>query len=58
MTLRDAMIEWLSDCFEGINFDRMSTGTLIDGIERHWDGGMESFLDACVDVTDLDKYAN
>ena len=58
MTLREAMIDWLTDCFEDINFDRMSTRALMDGVNRHWDGGWKSFLDACADVTDLDKYAS
>ncbi len=44
MTLREAMIEWLSECFEDEDFNQMSTGTLMDGIERHWDGGMRDFL--------------
>jgi len=44
MTLREAMIEWLSDCFDEIDFGRMSTGALMDGIERHWEGGMRDFL--------------
>jgi hypothetical protein len=69
MTLRDEMIEWLSECFEDEDFAQMSTGALMDGIQRHWDGGWKSFLDAsdtfrtyqltgiiCVDVTGQNLY--
>jgi hypothetical protein len=52
MTLRDAMIDWLADCFEGINFDRMSTGALMDSIDLHWEGGMRDFLNSSPDLID------
>ena len=52
MTLRDEMIEWLSDCFEDEDFAQMSTGTLMDGIQRHWEGGMRDFLDSSPDLID------
>jgi len=52
MTLRQAMIEWLSECFGDEVFERMLTGTLMDGIERHWDGGMRDFLNSSPDLID------
>jgi hypothetical protein len=53
MTLREGMIEWLSECFEDEDFAAMSTDTLMAGIERHWDGGMRDFLDSSPDLVDI-----
>jgi hypothetical protein len=53
MRLRDGMIEWLGECFEGENFVAMSTAALMDGIERHWEGGMRDFLDSNPDLVDV-----
>jgi hypothetical protein len=53
MTLRQGMIEWLGECFEEEDFASMSTATLMEGIERHWDGGMRDFLDCNPDLVDI-----